>query len=105
MASDSSGGLHYSGDVTVEITDQLLTFSNPQGQRVGPGGFVARWFSPCPRESSRSIRKSRSMARNLSWYTPSTVPMAGRKELRASTVYTTPGPEIQGTAPSGDTIS
>ena len=42
MASDSSGGLHYSGDVTVEITDPLLTFSNPHGQRVGPGGFVAR---------------------------------------------------------------
>ena len=36
MASDSSGGLHYSGDVTVEITDPLLTFSNPHGQRVGP---------------------------------------------------------------------
>ena len=36
MACDSSGGLHYSGDVTVEITDPLLTFSNPHGQRVGP---------------------------------------------------------------------
>ena len=36
MASDSSGGLHYSGDVTVEINDPQLTFSNPHGQRVGP---------------------------------------------------------------------
>ena len=32
MASDSSGGLHYSGDVTVEITDPQLTFSNPHVQ-------------------------------------------------------------------------
>ncbi len=36
MTSDSSGGLHYSGDVTEEISDSRLTFSNPHGQRVGP---------------------------------------------------------------------
>ena len=36
MASDSSGGLFYSGDVTEEISDPLLTYSNPHGQRVGP---------------------------------------------------------------------
>ncbi len=36
MSSDSSGGLHYSGDVTEEINDPLLTYSNPHGQRVGP---------------------------------------------------------------------
>ncbi len=29
MASDSSGGLHYSGDVTEEIRDPLLTYTNP----------------------------------------------------------------------------
>ena len=36
MARDSSGGLHYSGDVTEEIRDSQLTYSNPHGQRVGP---------------------------------------------------------------------
>ena len=50
MASDSSGGLHYSGDVTVEITDPQLTFSNPHGQRVGPrwvrGEMVFAMLSP-----------------------------------------------------------
>ena len=36
MASDSSEGLHYSGDVTEEIRDPQLTYTNPHGQRVGP---------------------------------------------------------------------
>ena len=36
MASDSSGGLHYSGDVTEEISEPQLTYTNPHGQRVGP---------------------------------------------------------------------
>ena len=36
MASDSSGGLHYRGDVTEEIRDSQLTYTNPHGQRVGP---------------------------------------------------------------------
>jgi len=36
MATDSSGGLHYSRDETEEVRDSLLTYSNPHGQRVGP---------------------------------------------------------------------
>ena len=36
MATDSSGGLHYTRDVTEGIEDPLLTYSNPHGQRVGP---------------------------------------------------------------------
>ena len=35
-ARDSSGGLHYSGDVIEEIRDPQLTYTNPHGQRVGP---------------------------------------------------------------------
>ena len=36
MATDSSGGLHYSRDETEEVRDSNLTYSNPHGQRVGP---------------------------------------------------------------------
>jgi len=36
MASDSTGGLHYSHDVTEEIRDTDFTFTNPHNRRVGP---------------------------------------------------------------------
>lgn len=48
MASDSSGGLHYSGDVTEEISDSLLTFSNPHSQRVGPRWVRGEMFFAMP---------------------------------------------------------
>jgi hypothetical protein len=36
MAADSTGGLHYSRDVTEPIEDPGLQYSNPHHQRVGP---------------------------------------------------------------------
>ena len=35
MAADTSGGLHYSGDVTEAICGPQLAYSNPHGQRAG----------------------------------------------------------------------
>ena len=36
MTQDSSGGLHYSRDVTEAVHAPGFEFSNPHGQRVGP---------------------------------------------------------------------
>jgi hypothetical protein len=36
MASEGSGGLHYTRDVTEAVTAPGITYSNPHGQRVGP---------------------------------------------------------------------
>jgi hypothetical protein len=36
MVRDSSGGLHYSRDVTEQVEAAQLRYSNPHGQRVGP---------------------------------------------------------------------
>jgi hypothetical protein len=36
MTNNSTGGLHYSRDVTEEIRDTDFMFSKPHNQRVGP---------------------------------------------------------------------
>jgi hypothetical protein len=36
MVSDSSGGLHYTRDVTDPVNAPGITYSNPHHQRVGP---------------------------------------------------------------------
>ena len=36
MVSDSSGGLHYTRDVTEPVNAPGITYSNPHHQRVGP---------------------------------------------------------------------